>query len=54
VRFFLLAGGLNAKDNQKEMNPDCGGKCLSRKAVHNWVPNVSLAMKRLKRRCGNG
>jgi hypothetical protein len=25
-----------------------GGKCLSRKAVHNWVANVSLMAKRLK------
>jgi hypothetical protein len=30
------------------------GKCLSRKAVHNWVTNVSLMTKRLKRRCGSG
>jgi hypothetical protein len=26
------------------------GKCLLRKAVHNWVANVSLTTKRLKRR----
>jgi hypothetical protein len=23
----------------KKMFPVCGGKCLSRKAVHNWVEN---------------
>jgi hypothetical protein len=33
----LRAEGLNAKDIHKEMFPVYGGKCLSRKAVHNWV-----------------
>jgi hypothetical protein len=33
---FLWAKGLNAKDIQKETFPVYGGKCLSRKAVHNW------------------
>jgi hypothetical protein len=28
---------LNAKDIRKEMFPVYGGKCLSRKAVHDWV-----------------
>jgi hypothetical protein len=50
---FLRAKELNAKDIHKEMFPVYGGKCLSRKSVHNWVANVSL-MKRLKRRCGSG
>jgi hypothetical protein len=50
---FLWAKGLNAKDIHKEMFSVYGGKCLSRKAVHNWVANVSL-MKWLKRRCGIG
>jgi hypothetical protein len=27
------------------MFPVCGGKCLSRKAFHNWVANVSLMTK---------
>jgi hypothetical protein len=45
--------GLNTKIIHEEMFPVYGGKCLSRKAVHNWVANVSL-MKRLKRRCGSG
>jgi hypothetical protein len=44
---------LTVKDIHKEMFPVCGGKCLPRKAVHNWVADVSL-MKRLKRRCGSG
>jgi hypothetical protein len=51
---FRRAKGLNAMDIYKEMFPVCGGKCLSRKAVHNWVANVSLMKKRLKRRCGIG
>jgi hypothetical protein len=37
----LWAIGLNAKDIHKEMLPDYGGKCLSRKAVHNWVKKFS-------------
>jgi hypothetical protein len=51
---FLWAEGLNAKDIYKEMFPVYGVKRLSRKAVHNWVTNVSLMTKRLKRRCGSG
>jgi hypothetical protein len=47
---FLWGKGLSAKDIRKDMFPVYGGKCLSRKAVHSWVANVSL-MKRLKRRC---
>jgi hypothetical protein len=39
--FFLWAKGLNAKDIHKEIYPVYGGKCLSRKAVHNWVENVT-------------
>jgi hypothetical protein len=27
---------------------------LSHKAVHNWVANISMMTKRLKRRCGSG
>jgi hypothetical protein len=46
----LWAKGLNAKDIHKEMFPVYGGKCLSRKAVHNWVEkrfadDVQVAMK---------
>jgi hypothetical protein len=34
---FLSTKGLNAKDINKEVFPVYGGKCLSRKAVHNCV-----------------
>jgi hypothetical protein len=43
---FLWVKGLNAKDIHKEMFPVYGGKCLSRKAVHNWVDKFS--QRRLK------
>jgi hypothetical protein len=39
---FLWAKRLYAKHIHKEMFPVYGGKCLSRKTVHNWVANVSL------------
>jgi hypothetical protein len=32
-----MAKGLNVKDIHKEMFPVYGEKCLSCKAVHNWV-----------------
>jgi hypothetical protein len=32
---------LNANDIHKEIIPVCGGKCLSRKAVHNWAEKFS-------------
>jgi hypothetical protein len=54
---FLWAKGLNAKDIHKEMFLVFGGKCLSRKAVQNWVEKlvkILLITKRLKRRCGSG
>jgi hypothetical protein len=35
----LWEKGPSAKDIHKEMFPVYGGKCLSRKAVHNWVEN---------------
>jgi hypothetical protein len=38
---FLWAEGLNAKNIHKEVFPFYGGKCLSRKAVHNWVQKFS-------------
>jgi hypothetical protein len=38
---FLWGKGLNAKDVRKEMFPVYGGKCLWRKAVHNWVEKFS-------------
>jgi hypothetical protein len=45
---FQWAEGRNAEDIHKEIFPAYGGKCLSRKAVHNWVANVSLMTKRSK------
>jgi transposase len=38
---FLWAKGLLAKDIRKEMFPVYGEKCLSHKAVHNWVEKFS-------------
>jgi hypothetical protein len=38
---FLWANGFNVKDIHKESFPVYGGKCLSRKAVHNWVEKFS-------------
>jgi hypothetical protein len=37
---FLWAKGFNAKDIHKELLPVYGGKCMSRKAVHNFVAYV--------------
>jgi hypothetical protein len=48
---LLWAKGLNAKDIHKDLFHVYGGKCLSRKAVHNCVANVRLMTKKLKRRC---
>jgi hypothetical protein len=39
--FFFGTKRLNAKDIHKEMFPVYGGKCLSHKAVHNWVEKFS-------------
>jgi hypothetical protein len=38
---FLSSKGLNEKDIHKEMFPFYGVKCLSRKAVHNWIEKFS-------------
>jgi hypothetical protein len=38
---FLWAKGLSAKDIHKEVFHVYDGKCLSRKAVHNWVEKFS-------------
>jgi hypothetical protein len=38
---FLWEKGLNAKDIHKQMFPVYGGKCLSRKSVHNLVEKFS-------------
>jgi hypothetical protein len=45
---FLWAKEPNAKDMHKEIFPVYGGKCLSCKAIHNGVANVSLMTKKLK------
>jgi hypothetical protein len=39
--FFLWAKGLSEKNIHDEMFPFYYGKCLSRKAVHNWVEKLS-------------
>jgi hypothetical protein len=36
-KLTFWAKGLNANDTDKEIFAVYGGKCLSRKAVHNWV-----------------
>jgi transposase len=41
VLSFLWTKGLNTKDIHKEIFPAYGGKCLSRKSVHNWVDKFS-------------
>jgi hypothetical protein len=51
---FLWTEGLNVKNIHQETFPVYNGKYFSREAVHNLVANVSLMMKRLKRRCGSG
>jgi hypothetical protein len=37
VMLFLWSKGLNEKDFYEEIFSVYGGKCLSHKAVHNWV-----------------
>jgi hypothetical protein len=44
---FLWAKGLNANDINKKMFPVCGGKCLSGKAVHNWVEKFSQGIPKV-------
>jgi hypothetical protein len=50
---LLWTKGLNAKNIKKEMFRVYGGKCLSSKAVHSCVANVSLMTKRLKQSYGS-
>jgi hypothetical protein len=54
VVLFLSAKGLNAKYIRKDMFPVYGGKCLSRKAVHNWREKGGKFSLMTKRRCGSG
>jgi hypothetical protein len=44
MRFFFVGKGLSAEDIHKEMFRVYGGKCLSRKAVHNWVEKFSQGL----------
>jgi hypothetical protein len=44
---FLWTKRLNAKDIHKEMFPVYGGKCLSRKANHNWVEKFSQGLSKV-------
>jgi hypothetical protein len=37
---FLWTKELNEKDIHKEMFSVYGGKCLSHKAVHNWIEKL--------------
>jgi ABC-type proline/glycine betaine transport system substrate-binding protein len=46
VADFLRAKGLNTKDIHKEMFPVYSGKCLSRKAVHNWIEKFSQEVRK--------
>jgi hypothetical protein len=43
---FCVGKVLNAKDIHKEMFHINGGKCLSRKAVHNWVEKLSQDVRK--------
>jgi hypothetical protein len=52
--FFCGEKGLNAKDIHSEMFAVYGEKCLSRKAVHDWLTRVLLMIKRLKRTSESG
>jgi hypothetical protein len=45
--FFLWTKELNAKDIHKEMFPVYDGKCLSCKAVHNWVAKFSQRLSKV-------
>jgi hypothetical protein len=44
---FMSAKRLDAKDIHKEMFPVYGRKCLSRKAVHNWVDKFSQGRSKI-------
>jgi hypothetical protein len=44
---FLWAKGFNTKDIHKEIFLVYGGKCLSRKAIHNWVEKFSKGLSKV-------
>jgi hypothetical protein len=45
----FCAEELNVKDIHKEMCPVYGGKCLSRKAVHNWIEKFSQGRSKVRK-----
>jgi hypothetical protein len=47
VVLILWMKGLNAKDIHKEIFPVYGGKCLSRKSIHNWVEKFFQARSKV-------
>jgi hypothetical protein len=51
---FLRAKVLNAKDIHKDIFPVYGGKCLLRKAVHNWVKKFSRGRSKFVDNAGPG
>jgi hypothetical protein len=54
---ILWTKGLNANDTYKEMFPVYGGKCLWRKAVHNWVDKRGQRFaddEVIETKCGSG
>jgi hypothetical protein len=44
---FMWAKGLNVKNIHKEMFHVYGGKCLPRKAVHNWTEKFSQGREKV-------
>jgi hypothetical protein len=50
----LWAKGLNATDIHKEIFSVYGGKCLSRKVVHNWVEKFSQGLSKVADNTGPG
>jgi hypothetical protein len=44
---FVWAKGLNAKYIHREIFPAYAGKCLSRKAVHNWIEKFSEGLSKV-------
>jgi hypothetical protein len=44
---FLWVKGLRVKDIHEEIFPVFGGKCLSQKALHNWVEKFSQGLSKI-------
>jgi hypothetical protein len=47
ITAFLCTKGLNAKDIHREIFPGYCEKCLSRKALHNWVEKLSQGRSKI-------